>query len=47
MESYNPHRKIVDEHIFTNVVLTLENQELIIKTLDYPDTYFVQRLNYN
>lgn len=46
MKSYNPRREIVDKHIFTNVVLTLEDQELIIKNLDYLDTYFVQRLNY-
>jgi hypothetical protein len=46
MESYNPHREIVDEHIFTNVVSTLEDQELIIETLSYPDTYFVWKLNY-
>ena len=40
MESYNPHREIVHQHVFTDVVFWLEDQELIIETLGYPDTYF-------
>jgi hypothetical protein len=44
MESYNPHCEIVHQYVFINI-FWLENQELIIKILGYPDTYFVQRLN--
>ena len=38
MESYNPHRVIVHLRGFGDVVFQLG--ELIIETLDYPDTYF-------
>ena len=42
MESYNPHREIVRRHVFIDVVLRLEDRELTIETLGYPDTYFVK-----
>lgn len=42
MESYNPHRGIVHRTAFIDVVFQLEDRELIIETLDYPDTYFVK-----
>ena len=40
MESYNPHRAIVHRRGFGDVVFQPEDRELIIETLDYPDTYF-------
>lgn len=42
MESYNPYRGIVHRHVFIDVVFRLEDRELIIETLGYPDTYFVK-----
>jgi glycopeptide antibiotics resistance protein len=46
MESYNPHREIVHQYVFINVVFLLEDQELIINTLGYLLIYFIQRFMY-
>ncbi|MFQ6668074.1 hypothetical protein Gotur_033865 [Gossypium turneri] len=42
MESYNPHHEIAHPHVFIDVAFRLEDRELTIETLDYPDTYFVK-----
>lgn len=47
MESYNPHREIIHQYVFINVVFfLLEDQELIINTLGYLLIYFIQRFMY-
>ncbi|PPR96666.1 hypothetical protein GOBAR_AA24000 [Gossypium barbadense] len=42
MENYNPHLEIVHPHVFIDVAFRLEDRELTIESLDYPDAYFVK-----
>ena len=42
MENQNHYRVIVHLYVFIDVVFRPEDRELIIETLDYPDTYFVK-----